>query len=54
VHNHPSGNPLPGTADIEQTRILRRALAACDISLIDHVVIGNDSFYSFADEEVRM
>ena len=54
VHNHPSGNPLPGTADIEQTRILKRALAACDISLIDHVVIGNDSFYSFADEEVRM
>ena len=53
VHNHPSGNPLPGVADIVQTRNLKRALAACDISLVDHVVIGTDSFYSFADEEVR-
>ena len=54
VHNHPSGSPLPGVADIEQTRNLKRALAACDISLVDHVVVANDCFYSFADEEVRM
>ena len=54
VHNHPSGSPLPGVADIEQTRNLKRALASCDISLVDHVVVANDSFYSFADEEVRM
>ena len=53
VHNHPSGNPLPGTADIKQTQSLKNALKTCDISLIDHVVIAESSYYSFADEEVR-
>lgn len=52
VHNHPSGSPLPGVADINQTRILKNALSTCDISLLDHVVIGDGSYYSFADEEV--
>lgn len=54
VHNHPSGSPLPGTADIQQTQSLKKALMACDISLIDHVVIADGCYYSFADEEVRM
>lgn len=53
VHNHPSGSPLPGVADINQTRALKKALETCDISLLDHVVIGNGCYYSFADEEVR-
>ena len=52
VHNHPSGNPLPGQADIRQTGILKKALQACEISLIDHVVIAEDSWYSFADEQM--
>lgn len=52
VHNHPSGSPMPGTADINQTRNLRKALSACDISLLDHVVIADSSYYSFADEQV--
>jgi len=52
VHNHPSGNARPGAADIRQTEILKKALSTCDISLIDHVVIASDSFYSFADEEL--
>ena len=52
VHNHPSGNPLPGTADITQTRLLKKGLETCDISLIDHVVVAESSYYSFADEEV--
>ena len=51
VHNHPSGSPLPGTADITQTQALRKALATCDISLLDHVVIAADSYFSFADEQ---
>lgn len=53
VHNHPSGSPLPGIADINQTRTLKKALETCEISLLDHVVIGDGSYYSFADEEVR-
>ena len=52
VHNHPSGSPLPGMADIKQTQSLKNALKTCDISLIDHVVIAESSYYSFADEEV--
>jgi DNA repair protein RadC len=52
IHNHPSGSALPGTADIHSTKLLDRALKACDISLVDHVVIAHDSYYSFADEEL--
>jgi DNA repair protein RadC len=52
VHNHPSGNALPGQADIRQTGILRKALQTCEINLLDHVVIAEDSWYSFADEQL--
>ncbi len=52
VHNHPSGSALPGTADIQATKQLDKALKTCEISLLDHVIIAEDSYYSFADEEV--
>ena len=52
MHNHPSGSPLPGQADIHQTEVLRRALSAIGLSLLDHVVIAEDSFYSFSEERV--
>lgn len=52
VHNHPSGNALPGQADIAQTRTLKSALSSCEIQLIDHVVVAEDSWYSFADEQL--
>lgn len=51
AHNHPSGSPLPGTADITQTQSLKKALSTCDISLLDHVVIAANSYFSFADEQ---
>ena len=54
VHNHPSGNAMPGQADIRQTSILKKALQTCEIGLIDHVVIAEDSWYSFADEQLVM
>jgi DNA repair protein RadC len=50
-HNHPSGSSLPGSADIQATRQIEKALKICDISLIDHVIIAEDSYYSFADEQ---
>ena len=43
---------MPGTADINSTKQLDRILKTCEISLIDHVVIAENSFYSFADEEL--
>ena len=52
VHNHPSGNAMPGYADIKQTGALKKALQTCEIQLIDHVVIAEDSWYSFADERL--
>ncbi len=52
VHNHPSGSPVPGEADIRQTEQLRKALSAVEIRLMDHVVVAEDSFFSFADERV--
>ncbi|MBR5299636.1 MAG: DNA repair protein RadC [Bacteroidales bacterium] len=53
VHNHPSGSAVPGSSDINSTRLLDTALKACQISLIDHVIIAESSYYSFADEQVE-
>lgn len=52
VHNHPSGSALPGHADMTQTGLLKKALQACEIQLIDHVIVAEDSWYSFADEQL--
>ena len=52
VHNHPSGSAMPGQADIRQTAVLRKALQACELQLMDHVVVAEDSWYSFADEQL--
>ena len=52
VHNHPSGTALPSAADIERTRVIRNALKACEMSLIDHIIIGTRNYYSFADERL--
>jgi len=50
VHNHPTGSPLPGPADIHQTECVKRALSSVGISLMDHVVVAEDSFFSFSEE----
>lgn len=53
VHNHPSGTPYPSVEDIRQTRELGKALASCDLRLVDHVIVSGRSFYSFSDERVE-
>lgn len=50
AHNHPSGNLKPSNADIELTDRLKRAGNLLDISVLDHLVITPQSFYSFANE----
>ena len=50
VHNHPSGNPRPSRADIDQTQRLRDACSRFDVALLDHVVLSDDSFYSFHED----
>ncbi len=43
VHNHPSGDPAPSSADLTVTRQLREAAKAVDIELLDHVILGRPS-----------
>lgn len=50
VHNHPSGNPRPGTEDLRQTGLLKQALTSLSIDLMDHIVVCDDSYFSFADD----
>ena len=52
VHNHPSGNPRPGREDLAQTGLLKKAAATFDMSLLDHIIICDDRFYSFSDDKV--
>lgn len=50
AHNHPSGNVLPSEADIKETEKMKKALKYLSISLVDHIIISDDRYYSFADE----
>ena len=50
VHNHPSGNPEPSQSDKELTRDLVYAGGIMRIKVLDHIIIGNDRYYSFAGE----
>ena len=52
VHNHPSGDPRPGAADISETRALQKAARSMDLLLLDHVIVCDDAYYSFTDEEM--
>jgi DNA repair protein RadC len=49
-HNHPSGNIKPSDADIRLTKNLAEAGKVLEISVLDHVIVTQNSFYSFADE----
>lgn len=49
LHNHPSGDPAPSREDKEMTERLVAAGSLLGIQVIDHVVIGSDSYFSFAD-----
>ena len=50
IHNHPSGNPKPGKMDLVHTEELRKAASVLGITLIDHIIVGGDKFYSFCEE----
>ncbi|WP_316838011.1 RadC family protein [Pedobacter nutrimenti] len=50
AHNHPSGNTKPSTEDLRLTRRISEAGKILDIPILDHIIIGDRSFFSFADE----
>lgn len=47
VHNHPSGDATPSYKDVEVTSRLKEIGALIGINVIDHIIIGNNSYYSF-------
>lgn len=49
-HNHPSGNTQPSTQDDRLTSRLEKAAKLMDIRLLDHIIISDKSYYSYADE----
>ena len=49
AHNHPSGDPSPSDDDFNATKRVRAAGELLGISLIDHIVVGNGNYYSFAE-----
>ena len=51
AHNHPSGNLTPSVADKKITERVKKALEIFNISLLDHLILTADSYYSFADAD---
>ncbi len=49
-HNHPSGNLKPSREDINLTDKIKKAGDIMDITLLDHIIIGNNTYKSFTDE----
>lgn len=49
VHNHPSGDPAPSREDKEFTQKLTQAGKVLQINILDHIIIGDQEYYSFAD-----
>lgn len=51
-HNHPSGKLKPSTADISVTQKIKQAGITLDIKLLDHLILTEKAYFSFADEEI--
>ena len=51
-HNHPSGNLKPSDADLKLTTKLKEAGKSLDIPILDHLIIGDNAYFSFADEGI--
>lgn len=52
VHNHPSGDPTPSVADIESTKQIQQAGIMIDIPVLDHIIIGDNSYRSMYEEKL--
>jgi len=52
THNHPSGNPQPSKDDIHVSKQIMEAGQIVGIKLVDHVIIGDDEFYSMKEEGI--
>lgn len=52
THNHPSGKLVPSEADIQITKKIKNAGKVLDIPVLDHIIITERGYYSFADEGI--
>ena len=50
LHNHPSGDVTPSKEDINITMNLKEISIIHGIKLLDHIIIGNNNYYSFRDD----
>ena len=50
AHNHPSGNLRPSQADVDLTKNFKEAAKVVEVNLLDHIIITQSDYYSFADE----
>jgi DNA repair protein RadC len=51
-HNHPSGYVNPSPADIDMTKELKKLANALDMTLMDHLIVGDDKYYSFMENQI--
>jgi DNA repair protein RadC len=52
VHNHPSGNPEPSSEDRRVAEDLNKACQLMELSLLDHIIVGSNNYFSFADKRL--
>lgn len=50
IHQHPAGDPKPSPEDISVTKVLKQLTDILPVRLLDHVIIGRNSYFSFADQ----
>jgi DNA repair protein RadC len=51
-HNHPSGQLKPSEQDLSLTKKIKESSRVMDINLLDHIIIGDQKYLSFADEGI--
>ena len=51
-HNHPSGKLVPSMSDKQLTQKLKKAGTTLDIAVLDHLIITENAYFSFADESI--
>ena len=52
IHNHPSGDPTPSLSDVEATKDIANVLNKLNIHLFDHIVLGDNKFYSITESKL--
>jgi DNA repair protein RadC len=54
AHNHPSGTLQPSNDDMEITKAINAALKTVEITLLDHIIIGGNEFFSFKEHQIEI